>query len=96
MAAERTEGYDRIPGTLRSACNERKPGRNPGGSEDTEVIIAGFRQVLLRRKVLLVPKGSGWDDLSGCPYGELDSATDAFGSFAGICTLGVFQPRFCG
>ena len=53
MAAERTEGYDRIPGTLRSACNERKPGRNPRGSEDTEVIIAGFRQVLLRRKVLL-------------------------------------------
>ena len=30
-----------------------------------------------------MPKGSGWDDLSGCPYGELDSATDAFGSFGG-------------
>ena len=56
MAAERTEGYDRIPGTLRSACNERKPGRSPGDSEDTEVIIAGFRQVLLRRKVLLDAK----------------------------------------
>ncbi len=42
----------------------------------------------------MMPKGSGWDDLSGCPYGELDSATDAFGSFAGICTLGVFSPAF--
>ncbi len=26
MAAERTEGYDRIPGTLCSACNERETG----------------------------------------------------------------------
>ena len=39
MAAERTEGYDRIPGTLCSACNERETGAQSRGSEDTEVII---------------------------------------------------------